>query len=191
MFRSLRCYRIHSAWPSDEAALSRKLEPEAFKPCSPYSEQSFGFEAPLAQAGDSLARRLAGADLLQLRLQSRVLPQAAVKEALVDRVAAFSQRMLREPSRREVRELKEEVFGELLPQALLKSDRLQAFYLLEERVLAVATPTAKTAELFLETLRKMLTSLLAPFMVLVMGGIVLVIVMAILLPIFELNTSTF
>ncbi|MFK8016631.1 MAG: type II secretion system inner membrane protein GspF [Gammaproteobacteria bacterium] len=50
---------------------------------------------------------------------------------------------------------------------------------------------ADSQEQELETLRKMLTSLLAPFMVLVMGGIVLVIVMAILLPIFELNTSTF
>ena len=50
---------------------------------------------------------------------------------------------------------------------------------------------ADSQEQELETLRKMLTSLLAPFMVLVMGAIVLMIVMAILLPIFELNTSTF
>ena len=50
--------------------------------------------------------------------------------------------------------------------------------------------TAISQEQEVETLRKMLTSLLAPFMVLVMGGIVLTIVMAILLPIFELNTNT-
>ncbi len=50
--------------------------------------------------------------------------------------------------------------------------------------------TAISQEQEVETLRKMLTSLLAPFMVFVMGGIVLVIVMAILLPIFELNTTT-
>ena len=56
---------------------------------------------------------------------------------------------------------------------------------------AMLLRAADSQEQELETLRKMLTSLLAPFMVLVMGGIVLVIVMAILLPIFELNTSTF
>lgn len=50
---------------------------------------------------------------------------------------------------------------------------------------------ADSQEQELETLRKMLTSLLAPIMVLLMGGIVLVIVMAILLPIFEMNTSSF
>lgn len=50
---------------------------------------------------------------------------------------------------------------------------------------------ADSQEQELETLRKMLTSLLAPVMVLLMGGIVLVIVMAILLPIFEMNTTSF
>ena len=48
---------------------------------------------------------------------------------------------------------------------------------------------ADSQEQELETLRKLLTSLLAPTMVLIMGGLVLLIVMAILLPIFELNTS--
>ncbi len=56
---------------------------------------------------------------------------------------------------------------------------------------AMLLRAADSQEQELETLRKMLTSLLAPFMVLVMGGIVLIIVMAILLPIFELNTNTF
>ncbi|MEM6641047.1 MAG: type II secretion system inner membrane protein GspF [Pseudomonadota bacterium] len=50
---------------------------------------------------------------------------------------------------------------------------------------------ADSQEQELETLRKMLTSLLAPIMVLLMGGIVLLIVMAILLPIFDLNTAGF
>ncbi len=56
---------------------------------------------------------------------------------------------------------------------------------------AMLLRAADSQEQELDTLRKMLTSLLAPFMVLVMGGIVLIIVMAILLPIFELNTNTF
>ncbi|MEO1575993.1 MAG: type II secretion system F family protein, partial [Pseudomonadota bacterium] len=50
---------------------------------------------------------------------------------------------------------------------------------------------ADAQEQELETLRKMLTSLLAPVMVLVMGGIVLGIVMAILFPIFDMNTGGF
>lgn len=161
MFRSLRFYHIHSAWPESEELLSGKLENRAFKPCPAFSEQSLGFEPPVENAGDLLARRLSGADLMQLRLQSRVLPIAAVKEALVDRVADFTQRTTREPSRKEKRDLKDEVYAELLPKALLKSDRIRAFYLLEEKILAVATPSANVAEQLLDALRDGLGSLQA------------------------------
>jgi recombination associated protein RdgC len=161
MIKNLRFYRVHSEWPDTEEALSGQLENVQFKPCSAFSERSMGFEPPVENAGDLLARRLAGADLIQLRLQSRVLPIAAVKEALVDRVASFVSRTGRDPSRKEKRELKEEVYGELLPKALLKSDRIAAFYIRTEKILAVATPSATNAERMLDSLRSALDSLQA------------------------------
>ncbi len=161
MIKNLRFYRIASDWPDTEEVLSSQLENAEFRPCGSLSERSMGFEAPVENAGDLLCRRLAGADLLQLRVQSRVLPAAAVKEALVDRVAAFVQRTAREPSRKEKRELKEEVYGELLPKALLKSDRVAAFYLRSERVLAVASAAPGNAERVLDTLRAAFGSLQA------------------------------
>ena len=157
-------YRLHSEWPDSESELSQALETEAFKPCSAFTEESYGFEPPVEAEDKSLARRLAGADLMQLRLQSKILPTAAVNEALVERVAEFSSRMLRDPSRKEKRDLKESVYGELLPQALLKSERIRGFYLPQEEVLAVCTSSEKTADMFIESLRDALGSLLVtPF----------------------------
>lgn len=161
MIKNLRFYRVSSDWPDTEEALSSQLENAEFRPCGSLSERSMGFEPPVDNAGDLLCRRLAGADLIQLRVQSRVLPTAAVKEALVDRVAAFVNRTGRDPSRKETRELKEEVYGELLPKALLKSDRVAAFYIRSERVLAVASTSAGNAERVLDTLRSALGSLQA------------------------------
>ena len=161
MFRSFRFFRIHSDWPQDEPALHAALADAEFKPCAPYSEKSIGFEPPLEGVPDLLCRRLSGADLLQLRWQSRVLPTAAVKEALAERIADFERRTTRSPSRQEKRELKEEVYGELLPRALLKSDRIRAFYLVDEKILAIANSTEKVAEEFVEKLRDALGSLLA------------------------------
>ena len=161
MIKNLRFYRVHSDWPETEEALSSQLENAQFRQCSAFSERSMGFEPPVENAGDLLSRRLAGADLLQMRMQSRVLPVAAIKEALVERVAAFVNRTGRDPSRKEKRELKEEVYGELLPKALLKSDRIAAFYIRAEKVLAVATPSANNAERLLDTLRAALGSLQA------------------------------
>lgn len=161
MIKNLRFYRVHSDWPETEDDLSQQLENAEFKPCPAFSERSMGFEPPVENAGDLLCRRLAGADLIQLRMQSRVLPIAAVKESLVERVASFVNRTGRDPSRKEKRDLKEEVYGELLPKALLKSDRISAFYIRSEKMLAIATPSATNAERLLDSLRGALGSMQA------------------------------
>jgi recombination associated protein RdgC len=133
--------------------LSEKLAAARFKPCGAYTERSSGFEPPTGADDGPLARRVAGTDLLQLRNQTRVLPAAAVNEALDVRLAEYRERMQEEPGRRTKRKLKEQTRDELLPKALLKSDRTTALYLLNENVLAVGTSSEQRAERFLELLR--------------------------------------
>ena len=82
MFRNVRLYSFTNPWPESEVDLSAALQKAAFKPCGPLTERSNGWEPPAAEAGDSLARRVNGADLIRLRSQSRVLPAAAVNEEL-------------------------------------------------------------------------------------------------------------
>jgi recombination associated protein RdgC len=162
-FRNVRLYRIHSQWPGSEEALSEILANAAFKPCGAFSERSGGFEPPVADAGDLLSRRISGADLLQLRVQTRVLPPAAVQEALVQRIEAFKQRTQTEPNRAEKRDLKDEVYSELLPQALLKSDRVQAIMLPKEGVLVIGSASEAVADYFLDALKRaMVTFQYAP-----------------------------
>jgi len=81
MFRNLRFYRITNPWPKTEQKLSEVLSENAFSPCGAFSERSAGWEAPAIYDDAPLCRRLHGADLLQLRTQSRVLPVAAIKDA--------------------------------------------------------------------------------------------------------------
>ncbi|MEC8060113.1 MAG: recombination-associated protein RdgC [Pseudomonadota bacterium] len=158
-FRNLRVYRIQSEWPESEEALSDLLAAAEFKPCGAFAERSGGFETPVDNSGDLMCRRLAGNDLIQLRVQSRVLPAAAVKEALAERVEEFKQRMHSEPNRAEKRELKEEIYSQLLPQALTRSDRVQAFYLRDKKLLVVGTASQSVAEYLLDNLRRALISL--------------------------------
>jgi recombination associated protein RdgC len=153
MFRSVRFYSVSSPWPESEQALSEKLAGAAFKPYGAYTERSSGFEPPTGSDDAPLARRVAGADLLRLRSQMRVLPTAAVNEALEVRLAEYRNRMQEEPGRRTKRKLKEQTRDELLPKALLKSDRTTALFLLNENVLAVGTASETRAERFLELLR--------------------------------------
>src|SRR5690606_1425636 len=94
-----------------------------FHPCGAYAEQSSGWEPPIGDAESPLARRVAGADFLRLRSQSRLLPAAAVEDALETRLDEYRNRTQEEPSKREVRRLKQQVRDELLPKALLRSER--------------------------------------------------------------------
>jgi len=159
MFRSLRFYRLEDEWPSDDAELAARLETAAFAPCGPFSEQSTGFEAPSGVEGDPLFRRVAGAVLLRLRRQVRLLPAAAINEALPERIAEYEARMGREASRKERRQLRDEVYGELLPRSLLRSDRLQALVLERERLLVIEAAVPARAEQVLDRLRDALGSL--------------------------------
>lgn len=159
MFRNLRCYRVSSPWPDSEEALSEQLSSKAFRPCSAFSERSAGWESPGEQEGGRLCRRIGGADLMELRTQSRILPAAAVKETLTDRVAEYRQRMGESPPRREMQRLKEAAREELLPKALVQSSRVRGFMLPADGLLVVDAGALSRAEWFVEHLRACLPGL--------------------------------
>lgn len=153
MFRNLRLYRLFSPWPANEQALSDLLQMIAFNPCPPFTERSAGWEPPGLRHDSLLCRRINGADLLRLRCQSRILPAPAIREALETRLEDYRSRMGEEPSRRVIRKLREETRDELLPKALLKSDRLDGFCLPTDGILGIDTGSTPRAELFLDLLR--------------------------------------
>lgn len=153
MFRNVRYYRLDSDWPASEEALSARLEEAGFEPCGPLTERSSGWVPVHASAGTSLARRVNGADLVLLRSQSRILPAAAINEELEARIEDFEQRMQEAPSAREKRRLKAETRDELLPKAMLKSDRIFGYVDLAEKVIGIDTAQNASADRFLRRLR--------------------------------------
>lgn len=153
MFRNLRFYRIASPWPKTEQKLSDVLSENPFSPCGAYSERTAGWEPPADVENAPLCRRLQGADLLQLRTQSRVLPLAAIKEAMEEKLGEYRSRMAQEPPRGEQRRIREETRDELLPKSLLKSERTRACFIHSESLLAIDCATDSKAEWFIDQLR--------------------------------------
>lgn len=153
MFRNVRYYRLDGAWPDDEEALSTCLEQAGFVPCGPLTERSSGWVAVDPDTSDLLARRLNGAELIRLRSQSRVLPAAVVKEELEAKIEEFRKRMKEAPTPREKRRLKAEARDELMPKAMLKSDRIWGYFDLKEKVLGIDTALDSVAERFLRRLQ--------------------------------------
>lgn len=153
MFRNVRFYRLQSDWPGSEAALSKELEKAAFKPCGPLTERSSGWVPIDPDTSQMLARRVNGADLLKLRSQSRVLPPAVINEELEARVEEYRNRMREAPSSREKRRLKAETRDELLPKAMLKSDKIWGYVDLKEKIIGIDASRESVAETFLRRLR--------------------------------------
>ena len=157
MFRNLRYYQFDSGWPKSEKLLSQALRSAEFETCGPLTERSSGWVAVHPDGGDSLARRVNAADLFKLRSQSRVLPPAAVNEELDVRIDDFTKRTGEAPSGREKRRLKTEARDELMPKALLKSDRIWGYVDPEQNIVGIDAAQATVAERFLRRLGAALT----------------------------------
>jgi len=153
MFRNVRFYRLDGTWPDSEEALSTSLEQAGFEPCGPLTERSSGWVAIAPDTSDSLARRVNGADLIRLRSQSRVLPAAVISEELEVRIEDYRKRMQEAPNPREKRRLKAEARDELMPKAMLKSDRIWGYIDLKEKVLGIDTALDSVAERFLRRMQ--------------------------------------
>jgi recombination associated protein RdgC len=153
MFRNVRFYRLDGSWPDSEESLSKALETAGFKPCGPLTERSSGWTSIDPDTSENLARRVNGADLLRLRSQSRVLPPAAVNEELEVRIEEFRGRMQEAPSPREKRRLKAETRDELLPKAMLKSDKIWGYVDLKEKIIGIDAALESVADRFLRRLR--------------------------------------
>jgi len=153
MFRNIRFYRLDGTWPESEEALSTSLEQAGFEPCGPLTERSSGWVAIDPDTSDSLARRVNGADLIRLRSQSRVLPTAVINEELEARIEDYRKRMQEAPTPREKRRLKAEARDELMPKAMLKSDRIWGYIDLKEKVLGIDTALDSVAERFLRRMQ--------------------------------------
>ncbi len=149
MFRNVRFYRFDSGWPKTEEESSQLLTQSAFEHCGPLTLRSSGWVPPAPDAGDSLARRVNGADLLRLRIQSRVLPASAINEELEVRIEEYRERMQELPPPREKRRMKSEARDELMPKALLKSDRVFGFVDPKEKFIAIDAAQSYVAERFL------------------------------------------
>ena len=153
MFRNVRYYRLDNPWPESEESLSEALQNAAFEPCGPLTERSSGWVPVYPDTGDLLARRLSGADLIKLRSQSRLLPPTVVNEELESRIEEYSRRMDEAPSGRDKKRMKAEVRDELMPKALLKSDKIFGFVDLKDKLIGIDSAQNAASERFLRRLR--------------------------------------
>ncbi len=114
-FKNLKIFRLSTAWTLSDEALADKLAPAAFTPGNTLEAQTLGW-VPVRDDGP-LVYSVRGQLLLKLRTEKKLLPSTVVNQVARARAQELEAQQGFKPGRKQMKELKEQVFDELLPRA--------------------------------------------------------------------------
>lgn len=154
-FKNARLYRLLSPITVN---MNEALAQHPFHPCGNTDAERYGFVPP-CPGSEMLVHSAVHYGMICAKKQEKILPGAAVRDALAAKVEQISQAENRPISRAERNALKDEIILSMLPKAFTRS-RLEFAYIdLKAGLIVVDAGTAKQAEDMLSKLREALGSL--------------------------------
>jgi recombination associated protein RdgC len=152
-FKNLRIYCLSEDLPCAIGELDDKLRESAFRPCSGMESSSMGWVSPMGPSAAQLVHTIGDFHLLSARTQQRLLPPAAIREVLDEKILTIETGEARKLGRRERADLKDDVIQTLLPRALTRSYQTGAFLAARRKLLLIDAATPARAEDLLNLLR--------------------------------------
>lgn len=159
MFKNVIAYRFNKPFAVDSAALEWAMEEFKFTPCGSQDISKFGFTNALGKHGHTLVHSAEGYHMVAVTKESKILPAAAVKEAVSAKVELIEQEEGRKLAKKEKDAIKDEVILEMLPCAFTKQSVTRALIMPELQLILVDSSSYSKAEELLALLRKALGSL--------------------------------
>lgn len=157
-FRNLTLFRFAPAVADTLDDLDTALESQRLQACGAMEMVSRGVVSPLGGEGQPLTRAYDAFTLLSVGSEEKLLPAAVVNQELARRVDRITSEEGRQVSGRERKKLKAEVLDELLPRALARPSRLNAYLDRGKGWLVLDTASRKAAENAVSTVREALGS---------------------------------
>jgi recombination associated protein RdgC len=117
-FRNLLLYRCRD-WNTSTAKLEDALARQTFQTCGAMDLASRGWVAPRGD-GDALVHASAGAMLIALGVEQKLLPASVVNQYAQARAEEIEAQQGYRPGRKQLREIRERVADELLPRAFTR-----------------------------------------------------------------------
>ncbi len=147
MFKNILVYKIGADWQTPQPEdMEEVLRKGRFAPCSPTQEESYGWVSPRPQDHSPYLEVINGQWLMKLQVERKSVPAAAVKAELENRCKQIELTQGRKASRKEKKELKEDIVLEFLPRAFSK--RYAQFVWLDpvNKFLVVGTASRRAAD---------------------------------------------
>ena len=143
VFKNLSLYRCDaSAAQTPLDALEAALDRARFQPCAPTQEKSVGWVEPRGLDHAALVEAVNGQRLLRLRVETRAVPGDVLRRAVQERAAQIEHSTGRKPGRKEMRDLRDDLRLELLPQAFTKQASVWVWIDPEAGLLAIDSTSA-------------------------------------------------
>lgn len=147
-FNNALIYQYEVEETSDLANL---LATESLKPCPPHARFIYGW---LPAYSDELVHEVAGASMICLGKEERILPRGVIKRMVAERVKALEIQQGRAVKRTEKSQIAEDIEFELLPKSFCVQKQLNAILDSSSKRLIVNTSSENQAAQLTSLLRK-------------------------------------
>lgn len=122
MFKHLMLYTLGKENFPPLLRLEPALASARFTECLPTQERSGGWVPPRGEANGALVESVQNQWLMRYRTESRILPGSVVRRETEKRLAKLEELNGRKVGKKQAREIREDTFIQLLPQAFTRQD---------------------------------------------------------------------
>lgn len=158
-FKNVQLFQFQEPFKLSAEQLEEKLGENTLQPCARTQLSSYGWVSPFGDKHSPLVHACNKRLLFMVAKEEKLLPAAVVNEALAAKIAEVEAVEQREVSKRQKRELREEIQFTLLAQAFIRCRRTAAYIDLELGLLVIDSSSRPRAEELTVLLRKSLGSL--------------------------------
>jgi recombination associated protein RdgC len=150
--KNLTLYRLPAPWPVKAETLEQKLASQPLTPCGSFQMESRGWTSPRT---DGLFLHNQNFQwLLALGVEQKLLPASVIRQVTEERAAELAKQQAHPVGRKQMRDLRDQVTGELLPRALSRRRITWGWIDARNGWLAVDAGADAKAEQFMEALRR-------------------------------------
>jgi recombination associated protein RdgC len=161
VFKNVMLYRLGESFSLPQAIMEEGLATQRFTECLPSQEKSMGWVEPRGEEHGALLEAVNGQWMLKFKIESRILPGSVVRRKAEERMAKIEEITGRKPGKKQAREIREDTFIQLLPQAFTKQASALVWINPEARLLVLDVGSQSKADELLTVLFKAVPGLTA------------------------------
>ena len=154
-------YRLGENFSTPPAQAEAGLAEQRFTECLATQEKSLGWVEPRGEEHGALVEVINGQWILKFKVESRMLPMSVVRRKAEERMAKIEEITGRKPGKKQAREIREDTFIQLLPQAFTKQSSTLVWINPAARLMVLDAGSQSKAEELLTSLFKAIPGLSA------------------------------